>query len=679
MTTTLKWFDMADYKALSDKELVSMVMEYARRSVGYYDTLLSQEREEVMQFYNGEKPHPHHSGNSRYVSLDVYDAVESLKASLLETFAAGTRTVKFAPENADDVLKAEVCTNYTDYVAHRQNNLFLVMQGAIQDGLTSRAGLVKAYWKTMEESYLEPVENLTEEELDALLVDEKVEIEEVEKDALGLFSGELRVTYDTSQVCLENVPPEEFLIEPQAKSLDVTFCAHKTQVSLSDLRMMGYDEKIISNLGTDENNYQDHEKTVRHQGIGDTFIEGDEMQEQTRLHTVYEAYVKMDIEGTGLAELWKVCISGNRLLEKSRVNRRPFIAFVPLPIPHAFYGNNYAAKVIPIQNARTVLTRSILDHAVVTNNPRYAVTKGGLTNPRELTDNRVGGIVNVTRPDAILPIQQAPLNPFIFQTIQMLDEDKEESTGVSRLSQGLSKDAVSKQNSAAMIEQLSTMSQQRQKIIARNFANTFMKDLFQEIYQLCVENEQDEKIVELSGEYVSVRPSDWAAKRDVSIELHLGYSEQQREADKYLMLHQLMSQDPVLSQMYQMPNQHKLMTQYMEQNGIKNVSDYLTPPDQVPPPAPDPAQEMAMQAQQKQLELQERQTAVAEMKAEFDAQIAQMKIELDRMKAQQGFAIQSDGMDLKEQQQVHKEFVDKAELEIAKKADDVRAIASPTG
>ena len=670
---------MTEYKALSDKELVSIVMEHARRSVGYYDTLLSKEREEVLQFYNGEKPRPHHSGNSRYVSLDVYDSVESLKASLLETFSAGNKTVKFAPENADDVLKAEVCTNYTDFVANRQNNLFQVMQTAIQDGLMARAGIVKVFWKNMTESYLEPVAELTEDELDLLLVNENVEIEEVEKDELGLYSGDLRVTKDTSQVCLENIPPEEFLIEPQAKSLDVTFCAHKTQLSLTDLRMMGYDEKIISALGTSENNYDEHEKFVRHQGIGDTHIEGDEMQDQTRLITVYEAYCKMDIEGTGLAELWKICIAGNKLLEKTRVNRTPFVPFVPLPIPHAFFGNNFAAKVIPIQNARTVLTRSILDHAVVTNNPRYAVTKGGLTNPRELTDNRVGGIVNVTRPDAIMPIQQAPLNPFIFQTIQMLDDDKEESTGVSRLSQGLNKDAVSKQNSAAMIEQLASMSQQRQKVIARNFANTFMKDLFLEIYQLCVENEPDEKIVELAGEYVAVRPSEWAAKRDVSVELNLGYSDHQREADKYLMLHQLMSQDPVLSQMYQMPNQHKLMSQYMEHIGIKNVADYLTPPDQVPPPQPDPAQEMAMQAQQKQLELQERQTVVAEIKAQFEGQIAQMKMELEKVKAQQNFAIQSDGMDLKEQQQVHKEFVDRAELEIAKEADDVRAIASPTG
>ena len=50
----------------------------------------------------------------------------------------------------------------------------------------------------------------------------------------------------------------------------------------------------------------------------------------------------------------------------------------------------------------------------------------------------------------------------------------------------------------------------------------------------------------------------------------------------------------------------------MENSGIKNVADYLTPPDQIPPPEPDPAQEMQMQMQQQQMQIQERQTALAE-------------------------------------------------------------------
>ena len=199
------------------------------------------------------------------------------------------------------------------------------------------------------------------------------------------------------------------------------------------------------------------------------------------------------------------------------------------------------------------------------------------------------------------------------------------------------------------------------------------------IYQLVVENEQAEKIVEIAGEYVPIRPSDWGSKRDVTVELHLGYGEQEQEAQKYLALHALMSQDPTLSKMYQAPNQYKLMTHVLEQNGIKNVNDYLTDPQQLPPEQPNPAQQMEMQMAQKQMEIQERQTAIAEMKAQMDAQIAQMKVQLEQMKAKSNFAIQSDNMDLKEAQLEHKQFVDKAELEIAKRADDVRAIASPTG
>jgi hypothetical protein len=85
--------------------------------------------------------------------------------------------------------------------------------------------------------------------------------------------------------------------------------------------------------------------------------------------------------------------------------------------------------------------------------------------------------------------------------------------------------------------------------------------------------------------------------------------------------------------------------------------------------------EMAKQ----QMELQERQTAVAEMKVQLDAQMRQMKHELDTMKAQQAFALQSDKQDLAETQFEHKEYVNLEELEIARKADDVRAIASPNG
>ncbi len=669
-----------EYSKLSDEQIVALVDDNVRKSIGYYDSEISRERRKVVDHYNAALPRPAHDGNSKYVSMDVYDAVESMKAALLETFSTGYKTVRFSPQNSDDVPMAAVATSYVDYVANRQNNLFEVMQTVIHDGLIARAGLAKVFYEESSDSYLQTIEDVLPDDFDMMLAEDNVEIEEVEEDALGNYSGTLRIYRDTSKVCVDAVAPNEFLIEPQAKDLDsITFCAQRYKKTLSELREMGYDEKLLDDIGEhdDVDLETDPEVISRHENIGsDRGFNVKGYQDQVRQVTVYEAYIMLDKMGSGVAELYKVIKAGNSLLECERCMRRPFVAFVPLPIAHAFYGSNFGAKVIPIQNARTVLTRSILDHAMITNNPRYVVTKGGLSNPRELIDNRVGGIVNVTRPDAISPMPQAALNPFIFQTIQMLDEDKEDTTGVSRLSQGLNKDAISKQNSAAMVEQLATMSQQRQKIIARNFANNFLKPLYQMIYQLVVENEDEQKIVELAGNFVPVNPGAWADKRDVQVDLHLGYGEQEQEAQKYLAIHGLMSQDPVLSQMYTPENAFNLMSTVLENNGIKNVSDFLSPPQQ---PQPDPAQEMQMQAAQKQLEIQERQTAVAEMKAQADAQIAQLKLQLEQLKAQQSFAIQSDSMDLKEAQLEHKQMVDTAELEIARTADDVRAIASPTG
>jgi len=672
-----------DYEKLDDSAIVKLVEDNVKTSVGYYDSDLSRERKRVTEYYNGTLPKPAHDGNSKYISQDVYDSVESMKAALLETFSAGGNIVRFSPQGPEDVKTAEVCSAYTDYVLFRQNDGFGIFRSVIHDGLTSRVGIAKVFWQENYKDSIKEFTDITQDQLDMILAEDGIELVESKTNSEGLVSGLFSEEIDISQVAIEAIPPEEFLIEPQARSIDdVNFCAHRTRKTLSELREMGYDDDKIDKLGDHEDIEMDTDPEVlaRHEDIGsDRGFNAHGYQDQVRSIMVYEAYMVVDVEGTGVAKLHRIVKAGNQLLDIEEVQRKPFICFAPLPIPHAFYGSNFAEKLVATQNARTILTRSILDHAMITNNPRYMVVKGGLTNPRELIDNRVGGLVNVSRPDAVTPMPQASLNPFVFQTIQLLDEDKEENTGVSRLSQGLNKDAISKQNSAAMVEQLATMSQQRQKIIARNFANQFVKPLFHEIYRLVVENEDQQKIVQIAGEYVQINPEAWEDKRDVIVELRLGYGEQERESQKYMAMHQLFSQDPNLSRMYQPQNQYALIKDVMELTGIMNVADYLTPPDQLPPPQPDPAAEMQMQMAQKQLEIQERQTALAEMKAQMDAQMAQMKLELDAMKAQAQMAIQSDNQDLKEEQFKFKQYIDSGELEILKTAKDLRGIASPTG
>ena len=141
----------------------------------------------------------------------------------------------------------------------------------------------------------------------------------------------------------------------------------------------------------------------------------------------------------------------------------------------------------------------------------------------------------------------------------------------------------------------------------------------------------------------------------------------------------MFSQDPKLAPMYQAQNAYALMKDALKHQGILNVEEYLTPPDQLPQQQPDPMQQMQMQMAQKQLELQDRQTTVAERKAQAEAQIAAAKLELEKLKEQNSAEYKVDQMELKEEQFDHKVKVDVAELELARRADEIRAIASPNG
>lgn len=672
------------FKAAKESELSSLVESAIKTSVGYYDSKLSTERKDVLDYYHGEQPKQFHPGSSKYISMDVYDAVESMKAVLLETFAAGNQIVKFAPQGEEDVALAKEATDYCDYVVFRQNPGYKIFSTIITDGLLARVGVAKVYWDAKTEEVQEEFSNLTDDELDMLFASEEYDDVDADRDEeTMLWKGTVTRMVDKSQVRIDPVPPEEFLITPQATSIeDAPFVAHRTRKSLSDLIKEGYDPKKVAEISAQDDSEltMDPEVLARFEQIGaDRLNLNGELQTQTREVIVYECYVYIDMEGDGIAKLYKVTKAGSVILEYEQVDRKPFIPFTPLPIPHSFYGSNYAYKVIPTQNARTTLVRGILDHTMITNNPRMMVVKGALSNPKELLENRLGGIVNINRPDGLAPLPQSSLNPFVFQTIQLLDEDKEEATGVSRLSQGLNKDAVSKQNSQAMVENLVSLSMQREKIIARNFAYEFLVRMYLEVYRLVIANERGEKVVEIAGNFTRVMPSMWDERSDVSVEMKLGYGEQERESQQFLAFHQMMSQDPQMAGMYSPENKYNVLKSILDKNGIKNTNDYLTPPEQIPPPQPDP---MAM----KQMELQERQIAVQEMvaqtqmmKVQTEAQMDAMKAELDRMKLELDRYRSERDLDRKEFDSTSRAAIAAEELSMVRDTppESVRAVVSP--
>jgi hypothetical protein len=332
--------------------------------------------------------------------------------------------------------------------------------------------------------------------------------------------------------------------------------------------------------------------------------------------------------------------------------------FVALRTAHNFWGNSFANRVTPYQNARTVLTRSILDHASVTNNPRYTVLQGGLSNPREMLDNRLGGVVNISRPDAVKPLEQAPLNPFVFNTLGMLKESSEQTTGISSLSQGLNKDAISKQNSGDMVEGLVDLSKQRQKIVARNFAE-FLGELYMEVYNLVLENQDRQSIIEVAGEFVEVDPRTWAQRKDYTIQFFLGQNAADAEAMKLMGMATVAGQDEFLSRSMGDEGRYNLAYDVARMRGIKTFNRYFKPVDKTPPPQPNPEFELRMAEMQHEKE-----------KMAADAQMAQAKAAAEQAKAQTEIMLaQMEQMNAKFEQMIKLADSHRKDMDIANKID----------
>jgi len=672
-------------KELSNEQIGSLIDRKISSAIGVSASRLSSERERVLKYYDGALPKPQHSGQSTYVSSDVYDSIEQMKADLLETFGGSQDVVKFTAQGPEDVEPCRIATEYVSYIYYRKNPGWTILHDVVDDGLKARVGVVKVYWNEDKDLTDETFEDLDEETVQGLTAQPEVEELDAELQPTGGYSGTLsRVKADRSSVKIENVPPEEFIIEPEAKGLNGYFHGQRTLLSKDEMKAQGLDVSKLKGVAPDGGEVAegDAEKQARFERVGSGHQANDDKGNEDGKYIVYEVYDTFTKAKGDRSRLYKVVMVAGKVLLCEEVDRTPFKVFVPLRTAHSFWGNSFAQRVIPTQNARTVLTRGILDHTSVANNPRFTVLQGGLTNPREMLDGRLGGLVNITRPDAVRPLEQAPLNPFVFQTLEMLKANKEETTGTSSLAAGLNKDAISTQNSQGLVSDLVDLSKQRAKLVARNLA-FFLQELWIEIYQTVIENETRQSVFEVAGNWVELDPKTWGERKDATVTFHLGKGGADAEAMNLTSLLTLAAQDPDLQRMVHAKKKYNVACHILKLKGHKNVQDFIDNPDDLPPPEPDPRIEMEI----KELELRnkelEAKVAMAEMKAretELKLQIAQLQAQLEAQYKPMEYQLQMADSHRKDMQVANEIDISQREIDMVEMAPTIepaKAIVSP--
>jgi hypothetical protein len=653
---------------MTKRELSAHLEQEINSALGYKDGKLTEQRSDALDRYYGKKYGNEQEGRSQIVTRDVADVIEWIMPSLMKIFTSGDKVVQFEPQGPEDVTMAKQSTDYVNHVIMRQNPGFSIIYQWFKDALLQKNGIVKHYWDDTSETLREEYKNLTEEEFTALLLEDNVEVvqhtenSQNEEDMMSLQPQQIlhdvvvNRTYDDGQVRIEAVPPEEFLINKYAKTIeDARFVGHRVKRTKSELIEQGYPKSKIENVfSNDEADYK-AERLSRFSQEQDNAPEGD-IDDGI---WVTECYMRVDYDNDGIAELRKVTKVGDKLLDNEAVDSVPFSSLTPIPMPHKFYGLSIYDLISDLQLIKTTLMRNLLDNMYLTNNGRYEVVEGQ-ANLDDLMTSRPGGIVRVRTPGAVNPLGTPQLDQNSFNMLGYLDSIREERTGVSKQSMGLSEGALKSHQTATGVGQVMTAAQQKIELIARIFAETGMKDLAQSVYMLVQKFEKPEKLVRLNNQWTTLYPHEWKTKMDCTAQVGLGFGNKDMNLmhlGRLSQTIQMIAQHPAAGMLLKPKNVYNLVAEQIKAMGMKNVDDFITDPgDQDVQQQQGPSPEEQAKMQEAQLKQQELQVKVQKIQAEsqlkqqemqLDAQISQQDLELKQQEASVDMQIKAQELEIK--------------------------------
>jgi predicted GNAT family acetyltransferase len=656
-------------------------------AIGFIESETTDDRRKALEYYNRYEYGNEVEGRSQIVTGEVAEVVDGALPQLLRIFTQSDEIVRFEPKGPGDEEKAKQATEYVNWVMSRDNDGVLLMHNWFKDALLQKNGIVKVYWDEKIDVSKEKYQNLTQDEVTMLLNDPEVEVVNQKTteiapagiDPIGMpipavysYDVKLKKTKKTGKVIVENVPPEEFLISKKARTIaDAPFVAHRKLATRSELIAMGYEKDIVDNLPTYADLTYNQENVAR-------FDQGEQPSDQASLDfsmqeiEVIESYIKVDFDGDGIAELRKVTYAGSDILDNEEVDFVPFCSICPIPMPHKFFGHSLADRAVDIQLIKSTVTRQILDNLYMTNSPRMGVVEGQV-NLDDLLTVTANGIVRMKNTQAIVPLTVPPTANQSFPLLEYLDSVQAKRTGVSDQMNGLNPDVL--QNSTATaVAMMQNSAAGKVELIARVFAETGVKDLFQKILQLLCKYQDKERIVRLRGKYVSIDPREWTNGFDISINVGLGTGNKQEQMAMIAMV--LGKQEEILktvginNPLVSLTNYRQTLGRFIEAAGFKDSNEFFLEI------SPEQEQQMAQQSQQQgQQQDPAMQAYVAQMqakmeadnaKAQNDIQISQVKAEAQIRLKQQEFEMT---MALKKQ-----EFEYEAQL----KALQLGAKLSPT-
>ena len=633
----------------SREEIKSIVQDAIQNAVDFVESEISEDRIKAQRYMDGEVDIGYEDGRSKVVSTKVRDVVRAVKPSIMRVFLSTTKPVEFVPKGPEDVAMAEQATDFIHHEFQRLNG-YRVLSDAIHDALVKKQGIIKSYYKRYPTAKIYTFTDLSEDELTLLTSDPDVQILEqememrMEMDAMGMdieapvFSVKISRTQMKGELCLESVPPEELFVNRDARTMDDAYIiAHRTDMRAGDLIQMGFDPEIVLNLDGLESGSEITEVEVfARQGYDEDFADESEQDPAMKNVTVTEAYMRMDVDGSGVPVLHKFLCGGTKyeLLDFEPVDDIPLVKLEIDPEPHSFYGSSLAELIIEDQDASTAILRGILDNVALTNSPRLGFLEGSV-NVDDLMNAEIGGLVRMRQPGAIQDLAVPFTAGQTLSALTYMDKMVEQKTGVTQ-NIALNPDALQSTTKAAVTASVEAAAGQVE-VMVRNLADG-VRDLFRLMLKLSHKNMDEERMMRMNGQFVPVDPRVWDVGMDININVGLGTG---REDERVAALQQALQLQTQVYQQYgpmnglvSLTNIRNTLTDMMAAAGVRNSDRYFAPINQE-----IEAQMLQMQQMQQQQLAQQQQDPNAaylqaeQMKAQAKVSTDMAKLQLDAQKA----------------------------------------------
>lgn len=648
---------MAQRKTLSNLDIQAIVKAEIQNADGYGASSVSADRAEALDYYFARPFGNEVEGRSQVVDSAVRDTVEWIMPSLVRVFTSGEDVVAFQPESPADIQIAKQATDYVNYIWNNDNHGFLIFYSWFKDALISKNGVVKIWWDKMPTTQRKRYSGLPDDAFGELAAPKNVQVSEHTKNKDGTHDAVLTISTPRERVCIKNMPPEEFLISKEARNIeDARLVGHRSRRTISDLRSEFPKEKLDTLASDDASVMTDAEETKRNTVENITAASTTAINEAMRQVWVTEAYIKLDVDGDGIAEMRKVTVAGSGftlLSNEAWDGPRPFASITPIINPHRFYGTSIADLIKDLQLIKSTIWRQLLDNLYLSNNQREVVIQDEIIDPDELLSSAPGRKIRVkSRPDAVTPLVVPSIAEQALAGLQYLDQQIEDRTGVSERTQGLGADDL--HETASGERMLMSAAMGKVELIARIMAETGVRDAFRLILKLVCMYQQDPRLVQLPSGWTQMDTRTWNPDMHLQTQVALGMGDR----DQQMMYSQLIGkmQEMLLPLGFVTPeNIGNAAEVGLSAMGFKGVERFITIPQgdaakkpiQLPPPNQKPGMDPQTQI------------AVAQTKAQAAGQtavqVAQIKAQAQAATTQHQNALEAQRDTLHNQQQMQLE------------------------